>query len=277
MNPMGQGGGMGPLGMLITPWVKRVMITTAVLSIVGAIALMWMGSNVPLHLGLQPRSVWGGGDLPIPALWQILTYPFLALHPIALLLAILMYGWFGGTLESWWGSPRFFKFYFGITALSAVVTVLLSFFWPALAAERFLGPYPILGAMIVAWGLTFPDREVRLFFVLPVKGIHIVWISVGITVLYVIFSGSVAPFVPHIVAMAASALTVTGAWRGRRVFLQMRKLQIQAQIRREEEARKKRLAKAGHLRVVDPKEGDPEADDKDGKGKNGAGSGGWLH
>ncbi len=275
--------------MIFTPWVKRIMIATATLSILSAIIMMWMGSTMPLHLGLQPRSVWGGGDLaPIPAVWQLLTYPFVHLQVFGLLLAMLMYGWFGGTLEAWWGSVRFFKFFFGLTVGVAAITVVLSFFWPALAEARFLGPFPIIAAMIVAFGLTFPDREIRLFFVLPVKGIHLVWISVGITVLSIIFSGALAPFVPHIIAIASSVLLVTGSWRGRRMWLYVRKWQVESQIKREQEARKRRVEKVGHLRVVepdDPPEQDDSAagDDDDGGGKgNGSGQGNgaggrWFH
>ncbi len=288
LNPMQGGGGAGPLGMTITPWVKRIMVTTAVFSIVGAIAYAWMGSSIPLHLGLTPQSVWGGGDLgPVPALWQLLTYPFVIFHPIGLLLAILMFGWFGGTLESWWGSVRFFKYFFGLTTVVAGLTVLLALFWPNLAAQTFLGPFPIIAAMIVAWGLTFPDRVIRLFFVLPVKGIHMVWISAGITTLYIIFSGAVAPFVPHILGMVFSAALVTGVWRGRKLWLYLQKWKIQSQIKREQDARKRRVGKAGHLRVVDPDEspedeetrrdgGDDDGGKGNGAGKNGAGNG-WLH
>ncbi len=280
--------------MMFTPWVKRIMVATATLSIVGAIAHAWMGSTVPIHLGLHPPAVLGAGALaPLPALWQIVTYPFVIFHPIGLILSILMYGWFGGTLESWWGSVRFFKYFFGLTAGVAVCTVLLSFFWENLAAQTFLGPFPIIAAMIVAWGLTFPDREIRLFFVLPVKGIHMVWISAGITLLYIIFSGAIAPFFPHVLAMLVSVLLVTGAWKGRRLGLYLKKWKIEAQIKREQEARRRRVGKAGHLRVVEPDEASGDEDESDpengggdddgggggkgnGAGKNGAG-GGWVH
>ncbi|MDF1564232.1 MAG: rhomboid family intramembrane serine protease [Deltaproteobacteria bacterium] len=282
MNPMGQGGGrQGPLGMHLTPWVLRIMIATAVLSIVGALSVSWLGSRIPLALVFQPAALWGAGEiLPgVPAIWQLVTYPFFVLSgPLVLVFAVLVYGWFAGTLEDWWGSRRFLLFFLLLSAGPALLTTALAPFWPALAAFTFVGPSPVLEGMIIAWGLTFRDRQILLMFVLPVKGIHLVVITVAWIVLAIIFAGTFVPFVPDLFGMLLGAVIVSGTWRPRKLTLLVRKWSIERQIRRERDARKKRVEEASHLSVApDPDEDDDEGDAGPGPraGKNADGE--WLN
>lgn len=281
MNPMGQGGGQGPLGMLLTPWVKRLMIATAALSIIGGVATVWMHSAAPLLFVLEPAAVFGRGALlpGIPAIWQILTYPFFVLNLIGLLFSVLLYGWFAGALEEWWGSKRFLRFFIIVSVGAAVLTVLLSLVWPALAAARIMGPYPVLEGLIIAWGLTFPRQQVYLFFILPVQGLHLVYLTVGIVALYILFSGHVAPVVPQIFGMGIGAVIVTGIWKPRFLVLRWRKFKVEREIAQERRRRKDRVSKAEHLHVIDEDDDGGGDDDKKPPGRrgNGAPDGGWLN
>ncbi len=264
MNPMAGGGSRGPLGMHLTPWVLRLMIATTVLSIVGAISVSWLKSEIPLLMVFQPAALWGEGQyLPgVPALWQVATYPFFILSsPLGLVFSVLVYGWFAGTLEDFWGSRRFLKFFGLLSVGSALITALLALVWPLLAQTMVEGPNPVLGGLIIAWGLLFRDREMLFMFVLPLKGLHLVYLTVGLVVLGIIYAGSVAPFVPYIVGMAMGAVIVSGTWRPRKLTLLVRKWNIERQMRREREARKRRVDEAGHLKVA------PDADDSADSGK----------
>ena len=265
-------GGSGFLGMRFTPWVTRLMIATGVLSIVGAVAAAWLRSTVPLWFVLQPAAVWGQGQfLPgIPALWQLLTYPLFVFDPLGLLFTLAAYGWFAGSLEEWWGSKRFLKFVLIVTAGSAAATVALATVWPALRGATYAGGWPLVEAMVIAWGLTFPNRQLLLMFVLPVSGRALVWITVGLTGLYVLFSGTFVPFVPAIVGMAIGAMIVTGTWRPRRLWLHLKKAWLSLRLRAEE-ARRRRRANKARLRVV---KGGGQGSGKKG---NGAPGGGWIH
>lgn len=283
MMPQGQGGGYGPLGMLFTPWVKRLMIATGVLSVVGAVLIRWMGVQAPLAFVLQPAAVWGHGSmLPgIPALWQPFTYLFFVFDPLGLIFALALYGWFAGSMEAWWGSRRFLRFVLMVGVGSAALTVLVALAWPNLAGTLVMGPYPLIEGLVIAWGLTFKNQEVRLYFILPVKGIHLVWLTVGIVAVQIIFSGSVAPFVPQLIGMGIAASLVTGLWRFDRARLHLRKWWVETQLKNERSRRKRRVKnEASHLRVVD------EDDDEAGRGKGPSGNGtsgdgthggGWLN
>ncbi len=265
--------------MLLTPWVRRIMIATAVLSITGALARAWLGSRLPVALLLEPAALLGRGSVVpgIPALWQPLTYPFLILSsPLSLLLSLLVYGWFAGTLEAFWGSRRFLTFFALLAVIPALVAVLLSPVWPALAGQVFEGPDALLAGLVVAWGVLFKDREILLFFVLPVKGVHLVWLTLGMVALGIVYSGAVAPFVPHLVAMALAGLVLAGLWRPRRLVLLLRKWRLERQIARERRARAARAASAAHLRVVDDTDDEVPPSERNGHGRGG-GQGPWLN
>jgi len=250
----------GPLGMIFSPWIKRIMIATFVLSVVGAFSIAWLSSSFPLALPLTPNEfLHGSAVLPgIPALWQPLTYPFFIMSsPVTLLMAIAVYGWIGGSLELTWGSARFLRFFAGGALVPAGLTVLLSLFWPSLSQFTVMGPAPVLEAMVIAWGLTFRDREIRLFMVLPIKGIYLVYFTVGYLILSILFSPSLYPFVPSILGMLFGAAVVLGAYRPRRLMLFYRKWSLERQIKSERAKRSARVAKAAHLRVAD-QDDDPE-------------------
>jgi hypothetical protein len=70
------------------------------------------------------------------------------------------------------------------------------------------GSWPVIDALVVAWGLLYPARELRLYGVVRMTGRQIVWITLAGTVLYALFRGLPA-FVPHL-----SAELLMLAWLG---------------------------------------------------------------
>ena len=80
-------------------------------------------------------------------------------------------------------------------------------------------------SVIVAWGLSHPFRQILLFFAVPVSGQSLVWITVGGTVLFALFTG-VGAFVPHLLAEGIAWLHVSGKGPGpwlRKIRLPRRK------------------------------------------------------
>ena len=78
----------------------------------------------------------------------------------------------------------------------------------------------MLDAAIIAWGMLFPAREIRLYGVLRLTGRHLVWLTLGLPA-FALFSG-LAAFVPH---FATELLTLgwLGAGRQLRVGWQRRR------------------------------------------------------
>jgi membrane associated rhomboid family serine protease len=171
-------------------------------------------------------------------IWRLVTWPFFEQQPINLLFAGLTLYWFGRDLTYAWGPRRFLVTFFAITAVAAAVTTLASLVYAPLRGVPYLGTWATLSALIVAWASLFPERQILLFFALPVSGRTLLWITVGGTVLYAAFYGLLA-FVPHLVAQGAMVLYLAGA-SPRGLFQSLRLRQMERRARR----------RASHLKVV---------------------------
>jgi membrane associated rhomboid family serine protease len=191
------------LGRVQIPWaVAALILATAVTSIVTAIGARNGAGWMVEHAVLVAAEVWRG------EVWRLVTWALCEFEALGLLFACLMLYWFGGDLARRWGGARFLAFYFGVAAAAGVVTCLVSLAWPALQVVPYAGSWAVMDATIVAWGLLHPGRELRLYGMFRMTGRHIVWLTLGLTVLFALFRGLPA-FVPH---FAAELLVL--AWLG---------------------------------------------------------------
>jgi membrane associated rhomboid family serine protease len=104
-------------------------------------------------------------------IWQILSYMFLHggwLHVIFNLVALWM---FAGELEMLWGSRFFLRYYLFTGAGAGFFIAIMN----GIAYQNY-GASPVtIGAsgaiygILLAYGMTWPNREVLLYFILPVK------------------------------------------------------------------------------------------------------------
>jgi membrane associated rhomboid family serine protease len=140
--------------------------------------------NVAIFLGMMllPRQVQGAlvgmfgltPELVIPGgrVWQLGTYMFLhSLQGIGHVFFNMFALWvFGTSLEQWWGTRQFLKYYF-ITGIGAGLLQMAAAFIAGGMDPRI----PIIGASGAVWGLmaafavTFPDRRIYLWFLVPIK------------------------------------------------------------------------------------------------------------
>lgn len=117
--------------------------------------------------------------------WQVVTYMFLHGGFFHLLINMFVLWMFGSELESRWGKNEFLKYYF-ITGIGAGLVYL---------ATRYNSSIPTIGAsgaifgLLLAFGFTFPNRYVYLYFFIPIKAKFLVFIFGGIEFIAA-FSGS---------------------------------------------------------------------------------------
>jgi len=154
---------------------------------------------------LSALGVWHG------QLWRLVSFSLVEVTPWGLIMSCLMLYWFGGDLVRSWGGARFLAIYFGLGAAAGAVTCLLALVWPALHDRVFAGVSVVLDGMVVAWGLLFAGREIRLFGLARIKGRSMVPIAIGGTLLFALFYGF-AGFVPHFAAELLVLLWL-GLWR----------------------------------------------------------------
>lgn len=157
-------------GGSITPAVKVLIIVNVVVFLFQAM----MGYGFVLLFGLVPYLVWT--EL---YLWQIFTYQFLHGGLFHILFNMLALWMFGCDLERRWGSQFFLRYYFVSVIGGAVLNTIFlpTQIVPSIGASA--GVYGVL----LAYGLTYPDRIVYFYFLFPIKMKHFVML-IGAISLY---------------------------------------------------------------------------------------------
>jgi membrane associated rhomboid family serine protease len=209
-----------PIGLLM----GLILVATIVAS-------AWLALGV--RLLLLPQAVWRG------EVWRLLTWVFLEPDPISFIFLGLTLYWFGRELVALWGPARFFVAYALIGVVTGIaVCVVARFLWPTLLLVPRATAWPAIEGLLVAWGLRFPTRELRLFGMLRLTGRGLVWLFIATTLLFGLVNGFVT-VLPHLLAQ----LTVLIGLRGinlRRLWLRARLALYEWELRR----------RTRHLRVV---------------------------
>jgi membrane associated rhomboid family serine protease len=189
--------------------------------------------------------------------WRIVTWVLIEPSPLALLFRGLLLYWLGRDLSAIWGSRRFLSVYFGTVVFAAVVTSLLALVDASIMRQVYTGSWALDAALTVAWGLAFPDRVIRIYFVIPVRGLVIAWGTVALSVAYAIFSGW-ERYMPVLAAEASMLAWVhrghlQARWRG------LRRASLEKKRQRVSHARaRKREASGATLRLIESKDDDFE-------------------
>ena len=102
--------------------------------------------------------------------WRLVTFLFIPVYssPLSLILSLYFYYWIGSTLEREWGTARFNLYYFSgalLSVLSAVLVSLVSGYY----GYTLQGAYYVNLSMFLAFAVLFPDMQVLLFFIIPIK------------------------------------------------------------------------------------------------------------
>ena len=162
--------------------------------------------------------------------WRLVTWPLVAFEPIGLIFACLILMWLGRDLCYAWGPTRYLAVGAGLAAATGAVLTLLGLASGAVGRGLFLGPWALVDALIVAWAILFPSRQVLVMFVLPLGGRQLIWGTVAVTAVFGLMGGAAGllQVLPHFVAMGLAALymrsrSLETAWlRVRYWFLSLR-------------------------------------------------------
>ena len=165
--------GPGPM----TPAVKALIYIN-----VAAFLLTLVFRRIVLVFGLMPLAVVEQGYL-----WQPVTYLFIhggLGHVLVNMLGLWM---FGTDLERMWRTRGFLKYYFVTGVGAGLLTIALSLlpFGP-LAPLYFsltVGASGAIYGLLLAYGLSFPDRPIYIYAIFPVPAKYLVMIYGGIAFL----------------------------------------------------------------------------------------------
>lgn len=100
-------------------------------------------------------------------LWRLVTFVFIPLdsNPFFLILSLYFYWWIGSTLEREWGATKFTVFY----AVGVLFNVIFGFVLGG-ASVVYLNL-----SMFFAFATLYPDMQILLFFIIPVKVKWLAW------------------------------------------------------------------------------------------------------
>lgn len=108
-------------------------------------------------------------------LWRLVTFVFIpgTTDLFSLALSLYFYYFIGNILEREWGTPKFNLYYFSgmlLTILTAVAASLITG-----VSLPVYGTYYVNMSMFFAFAMLFPDMQVLLFFLIPVKMKWLAW------------------------------------------------------------------------------------------------------
>ena len=154
----------GPL----TPVVKKLLIVNGAVYVLIKVAGLF-GPVLPYHIVYNFGLSHAG--LASFKLWQPFTYMFVHEQFFHVLMNLIGLWMFSGDLEELWGGRRFLRYYLAGGVGAGVCIAVMNF----ILFESYGVNVPTVGAsgalyaVLLAYGLTWPNREVLIWFVLPVK------------------------------------------------------------------------------------------------------------
>ena len=122
-------------------------------------------------------------------LWRLVTFVFMPneASPFWLAISLYLYYWIGSVLEQRWGTAKFNLYYIGGVVLTLIGAVLASLI-TGLHGLTVAGTYYVNLSLFLAFAVLFPDVQLLIFFVIPVKMKWLGWIDGGLFALNIVLS-----------------------------------------------------------------------------------------
>lgn len=192
----GTGFRIGPGGL--SPFIKWMMIANG-----GMFLLQMMSGQVTYNLALAPARFFA--DFP-NLLYQPFTYMFLHGgfgHIFFNMFALWM---FGTEIERTWGTRTFGKFYMLAGLAGAALTMIV---YPGQTVPIVGASGAIYGVLIAYW-LMFPDRQLYLYFLFPIR---VKWAIPGLMLLGFLFGNANIAHMVHLGGAIFGFIYLKADWR----------------------------------------------------------------
>ena len=207
---------MKPFKYLSKP-LRVLLLTNAIVFVIA-----FFGRGLEVNLGAGYGSLtdyinYYGAFMPrVPLeLWRYVTYMFIHFDFMHFFFNMLMLWMFGAEVAEWMGSRHFISMYF----FCGIFAALFSFFMCLLGLTN----NPIIGAsgalmgVFVAYYKFFPDRMLLMFFVIPMKIKHAMWVMIALDILFANSGDMIAHFA-HLGGVVAGFLYMAVYQNGPKVL-----------------------------------------------------------
>jgi membrane associated rhomboid family serine protease len=183
---------------------KVILITTAVCFIAASILKAIGAFSLVGLLGLSGNGLFHG------LIYQLVTYPFVEVQLMSFIFNSLVVWFIGSELESQWGQKVYLRFLLltviGVGLVFALVN-LIFFFGTSIYFAPLHGLSGINFAVLIAYSLLFPDRQMAFMMVFPMKAKTFCWILAGIEAYMAVFSSLTTSWA-HLLAMGISFVVI---------------------------------------------------------------------
>lgn len=146
-------------------------------------------------------------------IWRLVTFMFLPSQTNMLaLIAIYFYYWIGNTLEEHWGSGQFTIYFFSGVILTVLCGMLVYFIS---GQSIMLSSQYIYLSMFFSFAVLFPNLQVLLFFIIPVKMKYLAYIDAAFFVIAFFTTRFPANLVPVVAVLNFLIFCGGELWRQR--------------------------------------------------------------
>jgi membrane associated rhomboid family serine protease len=155
-----------------------LMIVLVVVFALQCINDVYLHSPAEFWLALTPGCFRNG------RVWQLLTFQFLHFNLWHVAGNLLVLWWAGNFVESVLGKKRFLVALFGCGVVGGILQGLLMTAFPQHFGMMAVGASAGVSGLFAIFALLEKDSEIRLYFMLPVKAIYLLWASLAIALFF---------------------------------------------------------------------------------------------
>ena len=170
-------------------------------------------------------------------LWQPFTYmffhaPYYSSVGISHILLNMLGLWvFGRELEQAWGKNKFLKYYF----LTGIGSGLITYLFQINSNNPVIGASGAVYGILLAYGISFPNRMLYIWGLIPVRSIWLVVIMGSIAFFGLLGRADGISHVTHISGMFIGYILLKKKWQLSDIMFAMRKKAVEFQVQRKED------------------------------------------
>jgi membrane associated rhomboid family serine protease len=177
--------------------VATGFICASILRAVGAFSLADI-------FGISSHGIFNGH------IYQLLTYPLIETNLMSVLFNSLVVWFIGSELEAHWGEKIYLRFILlnvvGVGLVYALVN-LIFFFGTSFYFASLHGLSGINFALLIAYSMIFPDRQMAFMMIFPMKAKVFCWLLAGIEAYLAVFN-TLSTSWAHLISMGISFLII---------------------------------------------------------------------
>jgi membrane associated rhomboid family serine protease len=189
---------------VLTKINKVILICTGACFLLASILKAVGAFSLTKILGLSASGLFHG------LVYQLLTYPFVEVQLLNFIFNGLVIWFIGSELESQWGQKVYVRFLILTVIFVGLIyslAHLIFFFGTPIYFSSLYGLSGINFALLIAYSLLYPDRQMVFMMMFPMKAKVFCWILASIEAYLAVFS-SLSTSWAHLLAMAVAYVMI---------------------------------------------------------------------